>query len=309
MDAAKETGRSLASKFQHRFMYALIKWGGRTLAYGFLYIVVLVYTLWPRVAARSRAYIVRRFKPQNKWQFFKHTYLLNLTFGRTLIDRAALGILGTEHTQATQQQYRVCEELLKKGKGVLLLTAHAGCWQMAVNLMGFLHTPLHVLYYHNPQDNDKSVSAHRHGAAPFHVINPLGPAGGMLEMLPALQAGHAVCAMADRVFGNEENSVEVSFFGEPVRVPYSFYRVAAVTGAPVAVFFIPWKGKGKLGVCGPRVIEVPDLGPQKENYTPYAQQFMDALEEFCIQYPYQLFNYFNMWESASCKTSSTKSNN
>ena len=253
MNASNEMGRSLASKFQHRFMYALIKLGGRTLAYGFLYIVVLFYTLSPQVAARSRAYILRRFKPHNKWQFFKHTYLLNLTFGRTLIDRAALGILGTAQAQASHQQYLQCEDLLQKGKGVLLLTAHAGCWQMAVNLMGFLHTPLHVLYYHNPQDNDKSVSAHRQEGAPFHVINPMGPAGGMLEILPALQAGHAVCAMADRVFGNEENTVEVSFLGAPVRVPYSFYRVAAVTD--------------------------------------------------------QLFNYFNMWESALCKSSSTKSNN
>ena len=297
MQGTSETGRSLASKLKHQFMYALIFVGGRTLAYAFLYIVVLVYSLMPSVSARSRAYIARRFSPRSKWQFFKYTYRLNLTFGRTLIDRAALGILGQTGVSSTEEERNLCRHLLAEGKGLILLTAHAGCWQMAVNLATFINAPLNVVYYRNPKDNDKTVAQHGHRFAHLNQINPAGPLGGVPEMMVALQKGEVLCAMADRVFGAEKNAVGVNFLGGKIQVPYSFYRLAAATGAPVVVQFFPWEKRGRFATQTVKVLRIPELGPKKENYVLYAQQFVDELEKFCIKYPYQFFNYFNLWSN------------
>lgn len=303
MDAHKEnTGRSLASKLKHRFMYALIFTGGRGLAYLFLYIVVLFYSLSPAVSAKSRAYITRRFQPKSKWDFFKHAYRLNLTFGRTLVDRAALGILGRTEVSSTEEERELCRRLLAEGKGLILLSAHAGCWQLAVNLLDFLPVKKHVLYYRSPKDNDKTVAEHSGRPAPFAFINPAGPLGGVVEMMAALQKGEALCAMADRVFGDEKNAVTASFLGGRIRVPYSFYRLAAATGAPITVMFFPWEGRGRFATRTAGVLRVPELGAARENYAAFAQQFVDALEEFCIQYPYQFFNYFDLWENAPYAT-------
>ena len=292
----KATGRSIASRFKHQFMYALISLGGRTMAYWFLYPLVGVYCLHRSVRNKSRAYILRRFKPRTKWEFFKHTYLLNLTFGRTLVDRAALGILGKADFEYQEKARQMCQALVDQGKGVLMLTAHVGCWQSAVNCMQFLKKPMHLLYYRNPKDNDKMVAEHQQTEAPFTLINPAGPAGGVPEMMAALNRGEIVCAMADRVFGNAKNSVEVDFLGGKVQVPYSFYRLAAVTKAPIIMAFFPWKGKGKLGSWVFAPVEVEDKGPHKQGYQTYAQQFIDALTQFCIKYPYQFFNYFDWWK-------------
>ena len=299
-----DTGRSLGSKLKHRFMYALILLGGRRLAYVFLYAVAFFYSVSPSVSARSAEYIKRRFSPKNKWQFFKHTYLLNLTFGRTLIDRAALGILGHTQVSSTVAEQTLCWDLYQEGHGLLLLSAHAGCWQSAVYFFGhFLKgASVNILYYKNPKDNDKSVSEHQGRQAPFKQINPAGPLGGVAEMMIALQKGEVVCAMGDRVFGAQKNTVPVRFLGGTVYVPYSFYRLAGATGAPIVAEFLPWERRGAFGTLTARVIRVPDLGPQKEKYIPYAQQFVDELERFCIQYPYQFFNYYNLWESACYAT-------
>lgn len=290
------TGRSLASRFKHRFIYALIALGGRQAAYGFLYPLVGIYCLYRSVREKSRAYIERRFSPKTKSEFWKHTFRLNVMFGKTLVDRAALGILGKSVFMTDESARRTCEKLIKRGKGVLMLTAHVGCWQSAVNCMEFLHTPMHVLYYRNPRDNDKTVAEHRGKQAPFTFINPAGPLGGVPEMMSALQRGEIVCAMADRVFGDPKNSVEVQFLEGIVRVPYSFYRLAAVTGAPVVVAFFPWEGKGKLSAWVYPPVYVADRGAGKAGYQPYAQQFIDALTQFCIKYPYQFFNYFDWWK-------------
>lgn len=291
----ENTGRSMASRLKHRFVYVLIALGGRSLAYGFLYPLVFVYCLHKSVRDKSRAYVMRRFTPKTKWAFFKHTFWLNLTFGRTLVDRAALGILGTTQFISDPQARHMCENLVKQGKGILLLTAHVGCWQSAVNCMQFLNRPMHILYYRNPEDHDKTVAEHSGKKAPFTFINPAGPLGGVPEMMAALNRGEIVCAMADRVFGNPQNAVETDFLGGKVRVPYSFYRLAGATGAPIVLAFFPWQGKGKLSSWVLEPIFVQDKGAHKEYYQPYAQQFIDSLTQFCIKYPYQFFNYFDWW--------------
>ncbi len=296
------TGRSMASRLKHRFVYLLIALGGRPLAYAFLYPLVFCYSARKTVRDKSRAYIMRRFSPKTKWKFFKHTFRLNITFGRTLVDRAALGILGTAHFTANPQARTQCEDLLKQNKGLLLLTAHVGCWQSAVNCMAFLNRPMHILYYRNPKDNDKTVAEHSGQKAPFSFINPAGPLGGVPEMISALQRGEIVCAMADRVFGNPQNSVEVQFLGGKMRVPYSFYRLAAATKAPIVMAFFPWQGRGKLSAWVFPPMYVQDNGPQKQFYQPYAQQFMDGLAQFCIKYPYQFFNYFDGWSDYESTT-------
>lgn len=294
-DIKEETGKSLASKFKHKFVYMLIGLGGRGLAYAFLYPLVLAYCLKKSVRDKSRAYINRRFKPEGKAAFFKHTYKLNLTFGRTLIDRAALGILGKTDFTPDEEAKLICADLIKSGKGIIMITAHAGCWQSAVNCMSFLNKPMNILYYRNPKDNDKTVAEHSGRQAPFKLINPAGPLGGVPEMISALNRGEIVCAMADRVFGNPKNCVEADFLGGKVKVPYSFYRLAAVTGAPVVTAFFPWCGKGRLSTVVFKPFYVPDEGAVKQHYQKYAQQFIDRLTDFCIKYPYQFFNYFDWW--------------
>ena len=291
------TGASLASRFKHRFVYGLIWIGGRFLAYLFLYPLVLVYTLFPSIRRKSRAYIQKRFAPSGFFTFFKHAYKLNLTFARTLTDRAALGILGRADIVSNAKDRTLCQQLADQHRGVIMLTAHCGCWQQAAASLNFFNARKYLVYYRNPKDNDKMVHEHRSQGAPFTFINPASDFGGVVEMMNALHSGGVLCAMGDRTFGSPKNSLAVRFLGGTVRLPYSFYRLAACTGAPVAVMFFPWLGKGRFGAEIADVFTVPDLGPSKEAYLPYAQKLADALETFCVKYPYQFFNYYDFWEN------------
>lgn len=295
---SQNMGRSMAARWKHRFIYALIYIGGRRLAYGFLYLLVGVYCLYPSVRQKSAAYITRRFAPKTKFEFLKHTYLLNLTFAKTLVDRAALGILGTAQADVSPQDQQTFERLASSGKGFLVLTAHAGCWQMASYLMSrYTSRTVHILYFKNPHDNDQSVAAHRQAQNPYHVIDASDGLGGVVEMMRVLAKGDIVCAMADRVFGNEKNAVTVDFLGGKMRVPYSFYKLSAALQVPVIFLFFPWKGCGKFSLKMFPPFTADSSETRVKKWVFYAQQFAGALEQFCIKYPYQFFNYFNVWES------------
>lgn len=292
------TSRSIGSRLQHGVFYLLIRTLGRRPAYALLFFVVLWYTLRPMTRARSKPYLVRRFPRAGRLQRLRHCFMLNWNFGLTLVDRAASGILGQISITASQEDEQTLKTLLSQGRGLILLTGHFGCWQTSSAGLDGIDTPVHVLMHRAPDDIDRQHFEHAGTEAPFHIIDPHGYLGGSLEMLEALGKGHILGLMGDRTFGSDRNTVRVPFLGDSVRLPFSAYRLASVTGAPILLFFSSRIGPGQAKHQIARVIRVPEgLGRSGDSYIPYAQQFALALEEMVFATPYQFFNFYDMWEN------------
>jgi predicted LPLAT superfamily acyltransferase len=100
--------------------------------------------------------------------------------------------------------------------------------------------------------------------------------------------------MGDRGMG--AGTVPVAFLGGPVRLPFSPYKLASATGAPLAVIFA-FEREGRTAMELAEVIRVPgQLGRKPAAYLPYARQFSLALERFVAEHPYQFFNFYDMWD-------------
>jgi predicted LPLAT superfamily acyltransferase len=89
----------------------------------------------------------------------------------------------------------------------------------------------------------------------------------------------------------------VDFLGGKIEVPFSVYRIAGALQVPVVVIFFPRKGAGRADSLVADTFFVDDKGMNPNNYIPEAQKYALALEKFSIEYPYQFFNYFNMWRN------------
>jgi predicted LPLAT superfamily acyltransferase len=121
--------------------------------------------------------------------------------------------------------------------------------------------------------------------------------GGVLEMIAALKANHILGLMADRVFGDDPNTLPVPFLGAPVHFPVSPYRLASMQGTPIAVVFSHKTGFSRYRIELGRVIRVPaGLGRSNAAYTPFLLQFVEALETFVSSHPWQFFNFHDMWQ-------------
>ncbi|WP_424246129.1 putative LPLAT superfamily acyltransferase [Elusimicrobium posterum] len=288
--------KSVASEFKHKVFYFLIKFGGRPLAYILLYCVVTFYTFVPSLRRRSSYYIEKRFPGLNFFQRFARSFKLNLTLGKTLVDRAVLGITGEINILSSKEDQDLCARLYAQGKGLIVITAHCGCWQSAMSTFDFMEGEKYVIYRRIKEDVDKQ--AHEHGKTKQTVkfIDPAGYAGGALDIMGALEKNAIICMMGDRVFGGEKNLCEVNFLGSPIKVPAGIYRMAAAFSTPVVVVFFPFKGAGKFDSVIAANFTVEDKGADIKNYTPYAQIFADKMEEFCKDFPYQFFNFYNIWE-------------
>ncbi|WP_320172114.1 lysophospholipid acyltransferase family protein [Maridesulfovibrio sp.] len=303
----KWDGRSMAPAFFHRIFYATIRLAGRHSAYFLLFFVVCFYCLLPKISKRPAAYISRRFGCTGGPKLFLHTFRLYWNFGTMLVDRAVLRITGRFEAYGSEEDKEKLRRLYAEYGKIILLTAHAGCWQMGISYLDFLDAPKAILMLTGKGDVDRHSFKWKtpgaeggSGAQDITVINPSAPLGGTIEMINALNSGAVLCINADRTFGSERHTVETDFLGGKIRLPISAYKIAAGTGTPVAVVFSARTGPGRGTFRISEVMHVPHdadkgavRGPQA--FVPYAEAYARKLEEFCTDYPYQFYNFYDMW--------------
>ncbi|MCD6430197.1 MAG: lipid A biosynthesis acyltransferase [Deltaproteobacteria bacterium] len=294
----KWSSRSVGTPWQHRFFYFLIRLGGRHIAYPFLYPVVLYYLLLrPEERRKSRYYLDRRFPERRGFAALKDSFHMIMGLSRSLVDRALVGICGPEILHTEFPDGRRLADLAAGSEGLIILTTHVGCWQAAMVYLGKLKGPVHMLMQQEEGDIDRHYFEHSGQENPYRIIDPTGFLGGTLEMVAALNRGEIVSIMGDRRQGAKANSLAVDFLGSPVHFPVAAWKLAAVTGAPLAVLFPIKTGPDRYHIELAEVIKIPqqDSRPLKR-LTPYLARYVRALENLCTKEPYQFFNFYDMWE-------------
>jgi len=288
------TGRSLGSRWQHGFFYGLIRHLGRRPAYvladGVAWFFVLTRA---SVRAGCEPYLRRRFPERRGMRRLLDAWRMCRELGRILVDRAALGILGAGALEARHTGGPRLLELLSEGRGLILLTAHVGAWQVGMVGLPNLEVPVTVVMHRAPGDVDRQYFEHQPGQAPFRVLDPAE--GGSLALLSALEQGQVLCFMGDRVMAGTGGALPARLLGDPIAVPFGPLRLAAATGAPIAVVFYRKPDLDTLELEVAEVIRVPDLGRRPDAYGAHAQAFADALEAFTRREPYRFFNFYDLW--------------
>ena len=293
------SSRSNAPGAAHWFFYQLIRIGGRFPAYGLLACVVAFYTLIPSMRKKSHGYCLRRFGQQSFIRELITCYRLHFTLGQTLVDRATMGIRKDFTLDISQQDRTTLLDLAAKGRGLMLVSGHVGCWQMGMEALKNLDGPKAIVMLRDEADVDRHYFEHAGGETrpPFTLIDPTGPLGGTLEMMDILREGGVLCIMGDRILGETKNNVDVQFLNGTIALPTTPYAVASAMGAPVVSLFSLRTGPGHGRTVVSRVIDIPQhLGRNKAAYQPYAQMFADGLARTAWVHPYQFFNFFNMWK-------------
>ncbi|HKK90885.1 MAG TPA: hypothetical protein VJ936_05770, partial [Desulfobacteraceae bacterium] len=230
----KWTSRSVGSRWQHSFFYLMIKIGGRRLAYLILHFVAAYYVLVvPSVKKKTDPYLSKRFPSAGRFRRMYHRYRMVLQLGRTLIDRAVVGIIGPEAITAGFHTDEDIKKLQDLDSGFILMVSHVGCWQVAMSALNRLEKPVNLLMHLDQGDVDKHYYEHRQNSRrPFTIIDPEGFLGGGIEMLTALKNDEILCVMGDRVFGSDTTSIAVDFLGKKAPFPTSAYKMASLAQKP-----------------------------------------------------------------------------
>lgn len=298
-DNPKWTSKSIGTRFGHGFFYLMIRIGGRRMAYFFLYFIVSYYVVChPSVKGKTDPYLCRRFPKAGWFSRICQRYRLVLNLGKALIDRAILGIRGPAAIKMSFADENDLKKIESLNSGFIILMSHVGCWQAVMSALSKLNRRVNLLMLRDEQDIDKHYFEHGRKESPFNIINPEQFLGGTIEMLEVLKNDEILCIMGDRVFKSNEPAVPVEFMGDAALFPLSAYKIASTAKKPIVVLYT-WKtGPDQYMLSIPEIIRIPEkLGRDTNAYIPYVQRFVRSLEAYTQSFPYQFFNFYDMWRS------------
>ncbi len=282
----------------HGVFYLFLLVGGQGGAYLLLFPVVLVYVSTSRaIHRRLGSYIRHRFPGAGGVTRFFHVFRLLLSFARVLVDRGWLGLKKGARLTGDFDNSELLLAELRRGRGLVLLTAHVGNWQTALAHIDLLGIRVNSLMHYAEDEVAKHFFDLKDGGPSFNIIRNDGFMGGMVEATAALSRGEVVTIMADRYAGGP--GVEVDFLGEKARFPAAAYGLAGATGAPVAVLLAAKTGRRNYCLHVWDLIEVKrERGGGYGQFAPAAARFARAVEAYLREYPWQWYNFFDFWNPA-----------
>jgi predicted LPLAT superfamily acyltransferase len=264
-------------------------------AYFVLFFASMQYTILDRKTKK----ILREFRTiaglKCSWiDLFSHFY----SFGMSLIDRYAYLITQKSFFTFSTNNEDFIENEVKKGKGVILLGAHFGNWELAGNLLqGRLNTKVNFLMFDAESKEMKDAlrkTAENRSVNIIFVGNETSDT--TIALVNALNRGEIVCLHGDRVLG-EQRFEEVDFLRKIARFPTGPFVLSAATAAPVIPIFSVKTGllNYTFTALEPIRFDTVSRNERQEKIHDAVVAYASALEAMVRKYPLQWFNYYNFW--------------
>ena len=267
---------------------------GRLVLYG---IAAYFLTFAPAARRASRVYLRRALgREPTLADLFRHV----LSFASTIHDRVYLlndrfdlfdiEIFGEEAIRSA----------MAGGQGVLLIGAHLGSFEV-MRALGRRHTGagISMLMY---EENARKINATLAAINPAAVqdIIPLGRMESMLLAKERIEAGHLVGMLADRGLGKDPTR-HCDFLGAPAPLPLGPFRVAAMLRRPVLFMTGLYLGGNRYRIHFEPLADFSTVerGNRDAAITAAQQAYAARLAHYCRLVPYNWFNFFDFWKTAS----------
>jgi predicted LPLAT superfamily acyltransferase len=287
-------GKSTGSTAGNRVFIQLVSRFGPLPAYVLLAFVSLSYAIFDKKSAAAIRLLRDRLKL--KTSLF-HLYRHFFSFGMNLIDRYAF-LLGRQSFFVYESvREDVIEQALGGGRGVILLGAHIGNWEIGGNLLSKrLNAPLYYVMLDAERPAMRDILKKALDSRASNVI-PIGSDGIelMFSVREALRKNGIVCMHGDRSIGTKGE--KHNFLGEDVVFPVGPFAIGAATGAPIVPFMVTKTGLRKyvFKAYAPILFE----GVTPENRDKYIftamERYVGILEQVVKEKPYEWFNFYDFW--------------
>lgn len=286
-------GRSRGTPLGYRIFVWLLKASGLKSAYILLHFVTIYYRLFVKSATNPLRYLYTKRLGYSYADAGRMIQKNLLIFGQTLIDKIAVLSGQGKELSFTHEGVENIEQLVKDGKGGILVSAHLGNWETAGHLLKRVQAKINIVMYDGEGEQMKAYMAQFDSQRSFNIIYIREDQSHIYEMSAALNRNELICLHADR-YRPDNRTMTHSFLGEDALFPAGPFILASKLKAPVCFVFAfkesnfhyhfyafkskTYEGRGTVGM------EV-----MLDDYTA-------LVEKMLKQYPEQWFNYFDFWK-------------
>ncbi|MFA4889995.1 MAG: lysophospholipid acyltransferase family protein [Candidatus Omnitrophota bacterium] len=185
---------------------------------------------------------------------------------------------------------RYFDEALTQKKGVVVLTAHLGNWELGGAVAALLGYPLWAVVL---EHKDKRVNAffnYQRQSKGMKVI-PLGKA--VRKCLEVFRNNEMVALVGDRDF--TEKGVVIDFFGKLAHLPEGPAAFAVKTGAVIVPAFTLRNADDTFTLKVEKPIEFTPCGDQNKDILNLITLYKKILEDYIRKYPEQWYMFRRFW--------------
>jgi KDO2-lipid IV(A) lauroyltransferase len=127
-------------------------------------------------------------------------------------------------------------EALRQGRGLIVLTGHFGCWEVAARFLSELGRPVTLV---TAQEPNPTVRGFMHDFRTRHGFQVIYSDRSVFAALPILQAlrRHEVVGMQIDPWGSPQGTQEIEFCGRRTRFQLGPFAIARVARAPLVPVF------------------------------------------------------------------------
>lgn len=187
----------------------------------------------------------------------------------------------------------VIEKGLAKGKGILLLTAHLGNWELGSLFFSHADIPINVI---TAQDDIAGVGNVREASRALHNVKTITMREDnffFIDIVNSLRSNEIVAMLLDRYKGS--SGVEVDFFGEKTLFPTGPVQLARSTGAAVMPAFMVYDDKGKYLAVADSIVEMEFTDNTEQDIRVNTQKIVRVLENYIRNFSDQWYNFSALW--------------
>ncbi len=236
-------GKSKANPTGYKIFVFLLEKFGVQAAYLLLYFVSFYYFIFSHKTSKPILYFYNKRLGFSKLKSFRFLYKNYFTLGQTLIDKVALmAKVKTNFTYNFDGKNNL-EEIVKNGKGGLLLSAHVGNWEAAGQMLEHINTKVNIVMYDGEDANIKKYLDSVTGERTFKIIYVKNDLSHIFEIKNALTANEIVCIHADRFLAGNK-TIQSDFCGENAPFPYGPFLLSLKMDTPT-VFVYAFKETNK----------------------------------------------------------------
>src|SRR5215831_14240102 len=185
-------------------------------------------------------------------------------------------------------------EARQQGKGVLLLTAHLGNWEVGSFMLAQVNMPIHVVLVPDIFPGVERARRKLHERADVVEIPVDRSFAPTLAVMRALESNGIVAMQGDRDFNN--TGLAVPFFGRESYFPRGPLRVAMATGATVLPAFIVQMPDGRYRAVVEEPLEVTRSGDRDAALADNIRRYAAILERYVGDFPDQWYCFYPFWD-------------
>jgi predicted LPLAT superfamily acyltransferase len=321
------TGRSFGGRLGYRIWSGGVRWLGMPLVRFIMLFVVAYYFLFARAArAASRDYLARVLgRPAGGRAVYRHLY----AFAAAIADKLLLLVRGpgSFRFHGGEAVGAQLDAARAAGRGVVLLTAHAGSWEVASARLAVQlpDLPVHLVMFRGEERRLAEFLDRLGEGVPRPDVIAVGEDElTPVRLLDVLRRGECLAMMGDRFLVSAAAAaaaatapavrsasarsgparaargvVRVPFLGADAAFPTAPYALAALSGAAVLpVFAFLERSRVYQLEAGPaRSFRFEDRSGRGAVLRDGAAWYAGVVEAHLRRHPYQWYNFYRFWDA------------